>query len=84
MRLRFGFCLSLVLILGMVNVSHAHFGLILPDKAMVMQGDNPNLGLILAFCQFGSPLRARVGWFKVDIPAQGIDRPDTVFAVSVV
>ena len=50
MRLRFGFCLSLVLILGMVNVSHAHFGLILPDKAMVMQGDNPNLGLILAFC----------------------------------
>jgi len=42
--------LCLVLALGMVNVSLAHFGVILPDKSMVMQGDNPNLELALAFC----------------------------------
>jgi len=35
---------------GLANVSQAHFGLILPDKSMVMQGDNANLELTLTFC----------------------------------
>ena len=30
-------------ILGLTSVCQAHFGMILPDKSMVMQGDNPNL-----------------------------------------
>ncbi|MHB9075365.1 MAG: DUF4198 domain-containing protein [Desulfobaccales bacterium] len=42
------FCLMLVL--GLAGVCQAHFGVILPDKSMVMQGDDANLGLILAFC----------------------------------
>jgi cobalt/nickel transport protein len=44
----FGFCL--VLIFGMTSPSLAHFGTVLPDKSMVMQGDDPNLELTLAFC----------------------------------
>ncbi|MEJ2672203.1 MAG: DUF4198 domain-containing protein [Deltaproteobacteria bacterium] len=43
-----GLCLALVF--GLAGVCQAHFGLILPDKSMVIQGDNPNLGLTLAFC----------------------------------
>ncbi len=31
------------------STSQAHFGMILPDKSMVMQGDDANLGLTLAF-----------------------------------
>jgi cobalt/nickel transport protein len=46
----FTFGLCLMLVLGLVNVSLAHFGLIMPDKSMVMQSDNPNLDLTLAFC----------------------------------
>jgi cobalt/nickel transport protein len=42
--------LCLLLVFGPANVSQAHFGLILPDKSMVMQGDNPNLEMTLAFC----------------------------------
>jgi len=42
--------LCLMLVFGLVNVSQAHFGVILPDKSMVMQGDNPDLELTLAFC----------------------------------
>ena len=42
--------LCLILVLGLAGVSQAHFGLILPDKSMVMQGDNPNLEMTLAFC----------------------------------
>jgi cobalt/nickel transport protein len=42
--------LCLLLVLGFTGVCQAHFGVILPDKSMVMQGDNPNLGLTLAFC----------------------------------
>jgi cobalt/nickel transport protein len=42
--------MCLMLVFGLANVSQAHFGLILPDKAMVMQGDNQNLEMILAFC----------------------------------
>lgn len=42
--------LCLLLICGLANVSRAHFGLLLPDKSMVMQGDNPDLELTLAFC----------------------------------
>ncbi len=42
--------LCLMLVFGLVSVSQAHFGVILPDKSMVMQGDNPDLELTLAFC----------------------------------
>ncbi len=42
--------LCVMLVLGLAQVSLAHFGVILPDKSMVMQGDNPNLQLTLAFC----------------------------------
>ncbi|AEB08961.1 DUF4198 domain-containing protein [Desulfobacca acetoxidans] len=42
--------LSTCLILGFSSAAQAHFGMIMPDKAMVMQGDNPNLELTLAFC----------------------------------
>ena len=41
---------SLLLVFTLAGVCQAHFGLILPDKSMVMQGDNPNLELTLAFC----------------------------------
>ena len=44
------FGLGLVVLFGLVDVSQAHFGVILPDKSMVMQGDNANLELTLAFC----------------------------------
>ncbi len=47
------FCVSawcLALVLGLAGVCQAHFGVILPDKSMVMQGDNANLELTLAFC----------------------------------
>jgi cobalt/nickel transport protein len=37
------------IILSLTSPSQAHFGLILPDKSMVMQGDNPNLEMTLAF-----------------------------------
>jgi cobalt/nickel transport protein len=42
--------LGLAFIFGLAGVGQAHFGMILPDKSMVMQGDNQNLGLTLAFC----------------------------------
>jgi cobalt/nickel transport protein len=42
--------LCLMLVLGLAGVCQAHFGVILPEKAMVMQGDNPNLEMTLAFC----------------------------------
>ena len=42
--------LCLMLVFGLVNVSQAHFGMILPDKSMVMQGDKPELEVTLAFC----------------------------------
>lgn len=41
--------LGLMLVFGLVNVSQAHFGTILPDKSMIMQGDKPELEVILAF-----------------------------------
>jgi nickel transport protein len=40
---------SLMTIFGMTSPSQAHFGTILPDKSMVMQGDDPNVELTLAF-----------------------------------
>ncbi|MFZ5448408.1 MAG: DUF4198 domain-containing protein [Thermodesulfobacteriota bacterium] len=43
-------CLCLMLVLSLAGVCQAHFGVILPDKSMVMQGDDANLGLTLAFC----------------------------------
>jgi cobalt/nickel transport protein len=42
-----GLCLTLIL--GLSGVSQAHFGVILPEKSMVMQGDNPNLAMTLSF-----------------------------------
>jgi cobalt/nickel transport protein len=45
----FTLCLGLILVFGLVNVSQAHFGTLLPDKSMVMQGDKPELEVILAF-----------------------------------
>jgi cobalt/nickel transport protein len=41
---------SLLLVLGLAGVCQAHFGMIMPNKSMVMQGDNPALELTLAFC----------------------------------
>lgn len=42
------FAVGLVIFLG-VTTAQAHFGLILPDKSMVVQGDNTDLNLTLAF-----------------------------------
>lgn len=42
--------LCLMFVFGLANVSQAHFGVILPEKSMVMQGDPPNLDLVLSFC----------------------------------
>jgi len=56
----FTLSLCLMLVCGLANVSQAHFGTILPDKSMVMQGDKPELEVILAFThpfeQKGMPL----------------------------
>lgn len=41
--------LTAMIILGLTSMGQAHFGVILPDKAMVVQGDNPTLELTLAF-----------------------------------
>lgn len=41
--------LTAMVILGITSAGQAHFGMILPDKSMVVQGDNPNLELTLAF-----------------------------------
>ncbi|MEW6387169.1 MAG: DUF4198 domain-containing protein [Thermodesulfobacteriota bacterium] len=38
------------LLLAWTGVSQAHFGVVLPSESMVMQGDNPNVELTLAFC----------------------------------
>ena len=43
------FMLMTVFVLGLTSVCQAHFGTILPDKSMVMQGDNPKVELTLAF-----------------------------------
>lgn len=43
-------CLCSMFFFSLANVSQAHFGVILPDKSMVKQGDNPDLQLILTFC----------------------------------
>jgi len=41
--------LSLLLVLTLAGVSRAHFGFILPEKSMVMQGDKTELQVTLAF-----------------------------------
>jgi len=46
--LTLGLCLALVLVLA--SVSLAHFGMIQPSASTVMQGDKPELEVILAFC----------------------------------
>jgi len=40
----------LLLVFGWVAIGQAHFGLILPAKSMVMQEDQPELEVMLAFC----------------------------------
>jgi len=50
MKQCFAVSLWVMLVLCMADPSLAHFGLILPEKSMVMQGDNPNLDVTLAFC----------------------------------
>jgi cobalt/nickel transport protein len=45
--LRLSVCL--IMVFGLPSLSQAHFGMILPDKSMVMQGDDPNLGMTVAF-----------------------------------
>ena len=42
--------LCLIFMFDLAGVCQAHFGMILPDKSMVMQGDNANLELTLTFC----------------------------------
>lgn len=49
MKRGFTVCLCLALVFGLANVSQAHFGTILPDKSMVIQGDKPELEVSLAF-----------------------------------
>jgi cobalt/nickel transport protein len=39
----------LIIVFGLTSPSQAHFGTILADKSMVMQGDTPNVELTLAF-----------------------------------
>jgi cobalt/nickel transport protein len=52
--------LGLMVVFALADVSQAHFGVILPDKSMVMQGDSPQVEMVLAFChpfeQQGMPL----------------------------
>jgi cobalt/nickel transport protein len=50
MKHGFTLCLCLAFVLGLANVNQAHFGVIQPSASMVMQGDNHNLELTLAFC----------------------------------
>ncbi|MFZ0052397.1 MAG: DUF4198 domain-containing protein [Desulfobaccales bacterium] len=42
--------LGLMLVFALVTVSQAHFGMIKPDKSTVMQGDKPELEVIVGFC----------------------------------
>ncbi len=68
--------LCLVFCFGLAGATQAHFGLILPDRAMVMQGDNPQLDMILAFChpfeQQGMPM-AKPKAFGVQAGKEKID-----------
>ncbi len=41
--------LGLLLVMGWADLSGAHFGMILPDRSMVMQDDKPELGVVLSF-----------------------------------
>lgn len=45
----FTISLCLMFVFGWADLSRAHFGMILPDKSMVMQGDKPELGIVLSF-----------------------------------
>jgi cobalt/nickel transport protein len=60
MRRFFSLCFCLLFIFALAGVCRAHFGVIKPSAAMVMQGDNPDLEIILAFChpfeQKGMPM----------------------------
>jgi cobalt/nickel transport protein len=75
------FALCLLLVFGLTGVCQAHFGVILPDKSMVMQGDNPNQGLTLAFChpfeQNGMDM-AKPKQFGVMVGKQKIDLLNTL------
>jgi cobalt/nickel transport protein len=45
--LSLGLCLLLVFVLA--DAGRAHFGMILPEKSMMMQGDKPEMEVILSF-----------------------------------
>ena len=50
MKRGFTVCLSLWVVLGLANVSQAHFGMIMPSASTMVQGDKPELEVTLAFC----------------------------------
>ena len=74
-------CLCLLFIFALAGVSQAHFGVIKPSAAMVMQGDNTDLELILAFChpfeQKGMPM-AKPRKFGVQTSSQKTDLLNTL------
>lgn len=41
---------ALLVFFGFAGVGQAHFGVLLPERNLVLQGDDPNLKLTLAFC----------------------------------
>jgi len=68
--------LCLLFCFGLAGAAQAHFGVILPDKSMVMQGDNAKLEMILAFChpfeQKGMPM-AKPRFFGVQTGKEKTD-----------
>ena len=74
-------CLCLLFIFALAGVGRAHFGVIKPSAAMVMQGDNTDLELILAFChpfeQKGMPM-AKPRKFGVQTSSQKTDLLNTL------
>ena len=73
--------LFLMVFFGLATVSQAHFGVILPDKSMVMQGDKPQVEMTLAFChpfeQTGMPM-AKPRRFGVQAGKEKTDLTNTL------
>jgi cobalt/nickel transport protein len=86
MQPRFILFWCLIFLLGLAGVGQAHFGVILPDKSMVMQGDNTNLEMILAFChpaeQKGMPM-AKPKKFAVQAGKEKTDLLNTLQEIKV-
>lgn len=76
MKRNFTLIVALMFLLALVDTGQAHFGLLLPDKAMVLQGDDPQVTLTLAFChpleQKGMPM-ARPRAFGVRVGKETSD-----------